>query len=71
MLYYLIQHALRNMNTNAYRNLIHEQGDRPPAAGGPPPMRIPGAARRTSSQLSKTMTLCSRIAFSVLLFRAT
>ena len=24
-----------------------EQGDRLPAAGGPPPMRIPGAARRT------------------------
>ena len=41
------QHALCNMNTKAYRILIHEQGDRLPAAGEPPPMRIPGAARRT------------------------
>jgi hypothetical protein len=32
------------MNTKADRILIHEQGDRPPAAGGPPPMRIPGVA---------------------------
>ena len=27
--------------------IIYEQGDRLPATGGPPPMRIPGAARRT------------------------
>ena len=33
----------------------YEQGDRPPAAGGPPPMRTPGAARRTLRQPSKTM----------------
>ena len=46
-IYYLIQHALCNMNTKAYRIPIHEQGDHPPAAGGPPPMGIPGAARRT------------------------
>ena len=39
------------------------QGDRPPAAGGPPPMRIPGAARRTPSQLSKTMSLYYHIVF--------
>ena len=39
----------------AYRVIIYKQGDRLPAAGGPPPMRIPGAARRTPSQLSKTM----------------
>ena len=38
-----------------YRTIIHEQGDRSPAAGGPPPMRIPGAARRTPNQLSKTV----------------
>ena len=35
--------------------IIYEQGDRLPAAGGPPPMRIPGAARRTPNQLTKTM----------------
>jgi len=34
---------------------IYEQGDRLPAAGGPPPMRTPGAARRTLRQPSKTM----------------
>jgi len=51
------------MNTNAYRNLIHEQGDRPPAAGGPPPMRIPGAARRllilgaSETPLNRNLTL--------------
>ena len=30
-----------------YRTITHEQGDRSPAAEEPPPMRIPGAARRT------------------------
>ena len=38
-----------------YRTITHEQGDRSPAAGGPPPMRIPGAARRTPDQLTKTL----------------
>ena len=40
---------------NNYRTITHEQGDRSPAAGGPPPMRIPGAARRTPNQLTKTL----------------
>ena len=39
----------------AYRVIIHEQGDRPPAAGEPPPMRRPGAGRRMPSQPPKTM----------------
>jgi hypothetical protein len=45
--------------------LYVNQGDRPPAAEGPLPMRIPGAARRMPSQLSKTMTLYYHIVFSV------
>ena len=52
-----------------YRVIIHEQGDRSPAAGGPPPMRTPGAARRTPSQLSKTMNfVLLYCVFSVLPF---
>ena len=37
-------------NNNATSYDVH-----PPAAGEPPPMRIPGAARRTLHQLTKTM----------------
>ena len=44
-----------NFEYQAYRVTIHEPGDRSPSAGGPPPMRIQEAARRTPSQLSKTM----------------
>ena len=39
----------------AYRVIIHEQGDRLPAAGRPPPMRTPEAARKTPRRLSKIM----------------
>ena len=42
-------------NTLLHSAIIYEQGDRLPAAGGPPPMRTPGAARRTLRQPSKTM----------------
>ena len=38
-----------------YRVIIHEQGGRSPAAEEPPPMRTPGAARRTPRKLSKIM----------------
>ena len=52
-----------------YRMIIHEQGDRSPAAGGPPPMRTPGAARRTPRQLSKTINfVLVYCVFSVLPF---
>ena len=62
----MIQHSNKLLHSNRYNKLLysnmllhpvinHEQGDRLPAAGGPPPMRTPGAARRTPRQLSKTM----------------
>ena len=44
-------------------NTIHEQGDRPPAAGCPPPMRIPGAARRTPRHYPRLWTMCYYIVF--------
>ena len=50
-----IQSIVWHSEYKAYRVIIHEQGDRLPAAGGPLPMRTPGAARRTINQLSKTM----------------
>ena len=64
----MIQHSNKFLYSNRYNKLLYsnmllhsvinyEQGDRPPATGGPPPMRTPGAARRTPRQLSKTMNL--------------
>ena len=50
-----------NHNTTSY-------DDRLPAAGGPPPMRAPGAARRTLHQLTKTMNYVLLYCFSVLPF---
>ena len=49
------QSMIRHSEYKNYRTITHEQGDRSPAAGGPPPMRIPGAARRTPNQLTKNM----------------
>ena len=50
----LIQQSMHSIpsyyNNNATSYDVH-----PPAAGGPPPMRIPRAARRTLNQLTKTM----------------
>ena len=67
-IYYVIQHSLWTMNTKTDRILIYKQGDHPPAAGGPPPMRIPGAARRTPRQYPRLWLLCYYIVFSVLPF---
>jgi hypothetical protein len=43
-----------------------EQGDRLPAAGGPPPMRIPGAARRTPRHPPRLWISCYYIVFFLL-----
>ena len=49
------QSMIRHSEYKNCRTITHEQGDCSPAAGVPPPMRIPGAARRTPNQLTKTM----------------
>ena len=62
------QSMLWHSDYKAYRVIIHDQGDRPPAAGGPPPMRTPGAARRTLNQLPKTMNFVLLYCFSIFPF---
>ena len=46
---------LRNSDTTSYPLLYKNKDDHLTAAGGPPPMRAPGAARRTLNQQPKTM----------------
>ena len=57
---------MQQLKQQAMTWYIHEQGDHPPATGGPPPMRTPGAARKTPRQLSKTTNFV--LFFSVLPF---
>ena len=48
---------------NSLSQSYPEQGDRLPAAGGPPPMRIPGAARRTPRHYPRLWISCYYIVF--------
>ena len=78
----MIQHSNKFLYSNRYNKLLYsnmllhsvinyEQSDRPPATGGPPPMRTPGAARRTPRQLPKTMNFvllyCGFFCFAIFL----
>jgi hypothetical protein len=63
--------AISMLRYSRYSNLSHytwTKATARPLLEDPPPMRIPGAARRTPSQLSKTMTLCYLIVFLFLPF---
>ena len=70
----MLQHSNKLLYSNRYNKLLYanillhsvilyEQGDRPPATGGPPPMRIPGAARRTPRHYPRLCISCYYIVF--------